>query len=362
VATAIDHYLNGGGAYSPPVIHLPNYSSNGHWVVIVAKLSDSRYQVLDPWEMSVTEITINGTSASYQKSGSTKSDRIDRVYQWYNASLAKANTVSLDTPELTGATCVNGGVKVTWNAVSGAAQYRVFRKVSGGGWERLGVTSSTSFTDTTAKSGTAYTYTVRCLSADGNDYTSGYNSKGKSVTYVAAPTLTGVSNTTSGVKVTWSAVSGAAQYRVFRKVSGGGWERLGVTSSTSYTDTTAKSGTAYTYTVRCLSADGKSYTSSYDSKGKSIAYVAAPTLTGVSNTTSGVKVTWSAVNGAAQYRVFRKVSGGSWERLGVTSSTSFTDTTAKSGTTYIYTVRCLSANGKSYTSSFDSGGLTIKRK
>jgi fibronectin type 3 domain-containing protein len=90
--------------------------------------------------------------------------------------------------------------------------------------------------------------------------------------------------------------------------------------------------------------------------------VATPTLTGISNTTSGVKVTWSAVSGAAQYRVFRKVPGGKWTKVGDTTATSFTDTTAQSGTTYLYTVRCLSANGKSYTSSFDSTGLTIQRK
>jgi hypothetical protein len=303
----------------------------------------------------------------YERCGSgTYSLRQQKARDFWNTysaagTLVSANsgTKQLSTPSLTGVENTTSGVKVTWGAVSGAAQYRVFRKVSGGGWERLGTTSSTSYTDTTAKSGTAYTYTVRCLSTDGKNYTSSYDSKGKSITYVAAPTLTGVENTTSGVKVTWSAVSGAAQYRVFRKVSGGSWERLGITSSTSYTDTTAKSGTTYTYTVRCLSANGKSYTSGYDSKGKSIAYVAAPTLTGVENTTSGVEVTWDSVKGAAQYRVFRKVSGGSWERLGITSSTSYTDTTAKSGTTYLYTVRCLSTDGKSYTSGYDSKGKSI---
>lgn len=36
------------------------------------------------------------------------------------------------------------------------------------------------------------------------------------------------------------------------------------------TDKTAKSGTTYLYTVRCLSSDGKSLTSYYNTSGKPI--------------------------------------------------------------------------------------------
>jgi fibronectin type 3 domain-containing protein len=303
----------------------------------------------------------------YERCGSgTYSLRQQKARDFWNtysaaSTLVSANsgTKQLSTPSLTGVESTTSGVEITWGSVKNAAKYRVFRKVSGGSWERLGTTSSTSYTDTTAKSGTTYAYTVRCLSADGKSYTSSYDSKGKSITYVATPTLTGISNTASGVEVTWSSVKGAAKYRVFRKVSGGKWTKVGDTTATSFTDTTAQSGTAYLYTVRCLSTNGKSYTSSFDSKGKSITYVAAPTLTGAENTTSGVEVTWSSVKGATKYRVFRKVSGGKWTKVGDTTATSFTDTTAKSGTAYLYTVRCLSANGKSYTSSFDSKGVSI---
>ncbi|MCD8084938.1 MAG: phage tail tip lysozyme, partial [Clostridiales bacterium] len=56
---------------------------------------------------------------------------------------------------------------------------------------------------------------------------------------LATPVLSGVTGTSSGVTVEWEAVSGAAKYRVFRKVSGGSWTKLTDTTSTSYTDTTA---------------------------------------------------------------------------------------------------------------------------
>ncbi len=70
-------------------------------------------------------------------------------------------------------------------------------------------------------------------------------------------------------------------------------------------------------------------------------------------------VKWEAVSGAARYRVFRKTADGSWSTLGATTSTSYTDTTAQAGVTYYYTVRCITADGSSYTSGYDTAGLSV---
>ena len=85
VSTGMSNYISGNGAYSPVIIHLPNYSSAGHWVVLVAKVSSNVYKVLDPANSNLWNITINGTSATYTKNGSTINDTIDRTYQYYNA-------------------------------------------------------------------------------------------------------------------------------------------------------------------------------------------------------------------------------------------------------------------------------------
>ena len=82
--TAMSNYLNGNGKYSPPVIHLPGYSADGHFVVVAGKISDNVYQILDPWDCGVTEITVTGTSATYNKYGTMIYDTIDQVHQWYN--------------------------------------------------------------------------------------------------------------------------------------------------------------------------------------------------------------------------------------------------------------------------------------
>ena len=268
----------------------------------------------------------------------------------------------LDTPKVSSISNTATGVQITWGKVTGAAKYRVFYKANGeSSWHKVCDTTSTSYNWTKAVSGTKYTFTVRCISSDGKTYTSAYDTIGKSITYIAAPKISSVSNTTTGVKITWGKVSGAAKYRVFYKASGeSSWHKVTDTTSTSYTWTKATSGTKYTFTVRCISSDGKTYTSAYDTTGKSITYISAPKLSSVTNTASGVQIKWAKSEGAAKYRVFYKASGeSSWHKAGDTTSTSFTWTKAQSGTKYTFTVRCLSSDGSSYTSAYDTTGKSI---
>ena len=266
--------------------------------------------------------------------------------------------VELSTPELKGASNTASGVQVTWKAVSGAQGYYIYRKTSGSGWVKLNdeACTGTSYTDTTAESGTQYLYTVRAIK-DGS--LSSYDSKGVSWLYMAQPVLTGASNTASGVKVAWKAVPGADGYYIYHKTSGSGWVQLNSKryTGTSYTDTTAKNGTKYIYTVRAY-RDGS--LSTYNSKGVTWTRVAQPVLTGISNATSGVKVTWKAVSSAEGYYIYHKTSGSGWVKLNskLYTGTSYTDTTAKSGTKYIYTVRAIK-NGA--LSSYDSKGITYMR-
>ncbi len=97
----------------------------------------------------------------------------------------------LDAPALVSVTNTNGGVKLTWKAVEGAAGYRVLRRTGGGEWSVLTSTAATTVTNKkNVVSGTAYTYTVCCLDADGG-VISGYDPNGLTITYVAAPKLLG---------------------------------------------------------------------------------------------------------------------------------------------------------------------------
>ena len=263
-------------------------------------------------------------------------------------------------PKLKSASVTASGINISWDRVIGTVKYRVFYKTGNSGWVKIADTASTNYTWKGAKGGTKYTFTVRCISDDGKSYTSSFDSKGKTVNLLASPKISSLSSTATGIKISWGKVSGAEKYRVFYKNSNGGWTKIADTASTSFNWTGAKSGTKYTFTVRCISKDGKSFTSTYDSTGKSIQYVAAPKISSVSNTATGVKISWGKVAGAAKYSVFYKAGNSGWTKIANTDATSFTWTKAKSGTTYTFTVRCLSSDGKTYTSAFDGTGKSIK--
>ncbi|WP_288201651.1 fibronectin type III domain-containing protein [uncultured Ruminococcus sp.] len=269
---------------------------------------------------------------------------------------AQVARASLATPKISKAESVYGGVKLTWNKVSGAAKYRVYYK-GRKGWTRMVDTTSTSYIDKDVSSGRNYTYTVRCISADGKSFTSGYDSKGTTVKYVAAPEISKLENVNGGVKISWGKVNGAAKYRVYYK-GRKGWTRMVDTTSTSYIDKDVSSGRNYTYTVRCISADGKSFTSGYDSKGTTVKYVAAPEISKLENVNGGVKITWNKVNGASKYRIYHKNSS-DWFRVSDTTSNSIVDKSVGMGT-YTYTVRCISDDGKSFESGFNPKGLSIR--
>ena len=190
LTTAVENYINGGGKYSPPIIHLNNYSSAGHFVAIVGRVSSNTYQVIDPGNSVVTwQITINGTNASYShpSTGKTINDSIDQsgrsddIYQYYNANASlkhdcdkgtykwywdahphykdyacsicgKVNTfydetVALNTcescrpgkPVLNVAINDDGVATFTWNETANTTHYNVWlaKKNAGGDWESI---------------------------------------------------------------------------------------------------------------------------------------------------------------------------------------------------------------------------------
>ncbi|HEX2060517.1 MAG TPA: M12 family metallo-peptidase, partial [Thermoanaerobaculia bacterium] len=74
-------------------------------------------------------------------------------------------------------------------------------------------------------------------------------------TALAAPAnfVAGAVSATS-IAMSWSAVSGATGYQIFRSANGTTYDQIGTTSSTSYTDLAATNGVAYMYRVRAHDA------------------------------------------------------------------------------------------------------------
>lgn len=69
------------------------------------------------------------------------------------------------TPKLTGLYNKANGIELTWNAVSGASGYRVYRRVAGGNWQYITTVKGTAYLDKAVKNnnGKYYRYTVRAV-------------------------------------------------------------------------------------------------------------------------------------------------------------------------------------------------------
>ena len=269
---------------------------------------------------------------------------------------AQVARASLATPKISKAESVYGGVKLTWNKVSGAAKYRVYYK-GRKGWTRMVDTTSTSYIDKDVSSGRNYTYTVRCISADGKSFTSGYDSEGKSVKYIAAPEISKLENVNGGVKITWNKVSGASKYRIYHKNSSD-WFRVSDTTSNSIVDKSVGVGT-YTYTVRCISDDGKSFESGFNPKGLSIRYNQAPKILETNVVNGGIKVIWETENNT-NYRLYCKTEGKGWTKVCDTKTGVVTHKNLQPNKTYTYTVRAISSDAKKYLSGYDPVGMSAK--
>ena len=232
-----------------------------------------------------------------------------------------------------GDSSTSGKPQLTWNAVSGATSYKVYRATSQKGtYSLLGTVTATSYTNTGAKAGTTYWYKVKAVNSAGESAYSNTVSGRATVT-----TLTMGHSASSGKpQLTWKAVSGAVSYKVYRATAkNGAYTVINTTKALTYTNTGAALGTTYYYKVEALNAAGKSIGFSAIVEGK----VAPVLAVGYSSVSGKPQLTWKAVPGATEYQVYRSTQQNSgYSKINTTTATSYVNTGAKAGTTYYYRI------------------------
>ena len=174
------------------------------------------------------------------------------------------------------------------------------------------------------------------------------------------PKVKSVSNTDSGIKLSWAKVSKSSGYIVYRKTVDGSWVKLKKIKDpavTSFVDKSAKSGVKYVYALKAYSS---SYVSAY--KAVEIVRLSTPKLVSAKSTKNGINFKWEEVKGAEGYYVYRITGKGSWEKIAKVKngkSVTYLDKSAKKGITYKYMVKAY--NG-SYKSAYVSKDLSVKDK
>ena len=275
-------------------------------------------------------------------------------------SASGSASVTIDTAPPTGVSATDGThtdkIRITWNSVSYATRYYVYRSTSSSGtYSSLGYVTGLYKDDTTVTSGTTYYYKIKAYNDGHYSDLSSYNSGWRKL---LPPTGVSASDGTytDKVRVSWSSVSGASQYYVYRATSSSGtYSSIGNTTSTYYYDTSAIPGTTYYYKLKAYNGGHYSDLSGYNSGWRKLL---PPTGVSASDGTytDKVRVGWSSASGASRYYVYRATSSsGTYSSIGNTTSTYYYDTSAIPGTTYYYKLKAYNGGHYSDLSGYNSG-------
>jgi len=175
---------------------------------------------------------------------------------------ASNNVVYLSRPEPKAINSIYG-VKVNWNAITGAESYIVYRKEyvnkQWTAWQQIGTSEVNSYIDSTAVSGVKYKYTIHAVKGESLSA----RKASSSLLYVATPSAT-VSYTGKALEISWGQIGGATKYVVYRQVLGadGKWSASTKIASLKgvleFTDTSAEAGNTYRYKVVAYNGKVKS--------------------------------------------------------------------------------------------------------
>ena len=180
-----------------------------------------------------------------------------------------------NTPSGLSASASSSSISLSWNSVSGAESYKIYRSTSvSGSYTFIKSTSSTYYSDSSVSSGVTYYYKVSAVNSAGESSQSSYVSakiSGGSTNYEPCPPTVSCSGTSS-VTVSWTPATSSGcgrptSYNVLRKsqITGQFETLVSNTTRTSYTDSQPFPGKTI-YGVTAVndygSASGISYTSS----------------------------------------------------------------------------------------------------
>ncbi len=258
---------------SEPVLKIKNETNaiTGSWTQVKGAKGYSIYrsELKDgKWTKWVNLGTAKETAKTFTdktvKSGVAYKYTVKAINGKYKSSfVSTSKLVFLSLPTVKMANNATG-VKVSWNKITGAESYIVYRREYKSDkwtkWKNLGSAEKTSFIDSTVVSNTKYQYTVRAVNGESKSV---YKAS-STLRYIAAPVVT-LEGDKADIKVLWTKVDGAKNYTVYRSVLGedgkwSSWQKMADVKETksSWIDKSTEEDVVYRYTVRAVNGKLKS--------------------------------------------------------------------------------------------------------
>ncbi len=199
------------------------------------------------------------------------------------------------------------GITLSWRKGHSDLVYCVYSADVKGNLNKITETKNGSYTVSSLEAGTEYRFLVRAYVKDakGKVY---WGDKGNIILCSTNPSSVSKLTVTPGTKtakLSWSKVSGATGYRVYKY--DGSWKMVRDTKALSCEVSGLKSGTAYKFYVRPYRQYSGKTLWSADNKADGVQIYTKPSATGkisYSSSTDSVKLSWNKVTGATGYRIY----------------------------------------------------------
>ena len=342
------------GASGKPYIYWSAVDGANRYYVYRSTTKDGTYSFLGSTaNLNYTDSKANAGTTYYYKVKALAADGTDS-----SLSAAVAITCRCARPVVkTDYWASTGKPYIKWDAVDGAGKYYIYRSgTKNGTYTLLGTTTAANYTDSKANAGYTYYYKVRAISKVRSTANSSLSATVAATCHCARPVVKPDYLISTGKPyIKWSAVSGASKYYVYRSGSSNGtYKYVGTTTATNYTDNKANAGYTYYYKVKAVSKVSSGANSYYSVVIGATCHCARPSVK-ITTSNGSPRLTWNAVTGASQYEVYRATSkNGSYTKMFTTSNLSYTNTSAKAGTTYYYKVKAVSKVKSTANSAFST--------
>lgn len=251
----------------------------------------------------------------------------------------------LPAPTGLAATASTTAVDLTWTGVAGASSYKIYRSAdAGANYVYLASDSVSPYSDAAIDNGQTYFYKLTTVDAYGQE--SAYSSEvSATVPYpalLAAPAGFSLSTTANRVTASWSSVSGASAYNLYRSTNGGStYVLLASLTATAYNDNAVQPATTYWYKVAAVDRWNRegAFTSPQSATPPLPNLLPAPTGLVVTAASTHATVSWEPVAGALLYNVHRSADdGATYAIVSVTNLTTIEDRNVAVAATYRYKV------------------------
>lgn len=246
------------------------------------------------------------------------------------------------------ATYAPNSVTLNWTAVSGATSYEIQRCPSGETtYTTAGTSNTASFTDSGLIAGKKYYYRIYSVNSAGK------SKRSDKYTAIMIPSSVAASAVTtkvmaSAIKFTWSKVTGATGYEIYRRKSGDAdYAKIADVTKRTYYDKTIEAGHKYYYRFYAKNASGLSQNPETISATALSQGVPASSVTKTVTETT-VKLVWEKPVGADSYEVYRRLpSEKEYQLVSKQSNRTYIERDLEPGQKYYYRIYSVNESGKS---------------